>query len=437
MRLCALVLSLLFAVSAFAAPDAVKIVAVVNDQIISSLDLEERMALIMATTGIPDVEENRTRLAPQVLRQLIDEKLQMQEATANSINISDAKVQEAIRRIEQQNNKPAGSFEAFLDSKHVSRQSFDAQVRAQVAWSEIVIRKIRPKIRVSDQEMERYVRRKTVTANADGHSREVMIAAILLPVDSPQNAPSVQKAADKLADEIHSGRSFEAIAAQFSSGSGSKTTPPFWVELSQLDPAISAALEKIAKGGVTEPVKTGSGYQLIKLVDSRQGGTEASRENSASEPAPRSEFAFRQVILTAKGKGTPEALLEQAKQVAQSPGQCTDKVVPPQKGLEHFDADVSFIRRTSDTLPEKVRDILYGLKVGNASAPVATGKDIRIFMLCERMDLPPEKQPSPAAAATASDEAARQAIYEEKLELEVQKYLRNLRREAFIEIHGM
>jgi peptidyl-prolyl cis-trans isomerase SurA len=432
MRVILGMLMALLAGAALAEGGGIGIVAVVDDQVISSIDLNDRVALVMGTTNIPDTPENRARIVPQILRQLVDEKLQMEEATRDSISISDAKLREGIAMIEKQNGKEPGSLEQFLTDRGLSKLSMFAQVRAQMAWAEVVRKKVRPKIKISDQEVERYTRRKAAPAAAQAKIEEVLIAAIHIPVDAPQHEANVRKLAEKLASEIRAGASFEGVASQFSSSAtGTKTTDPFWVETAQIDPAIAQALSKVAKGGISDPVRTPTGYQIIKLVDVRQ-----SQVKDAAAPAEdeRAELAFKQILMTLKPDARPkeaELLLQLAKEVQQSPGKCEDKSMAGAGDLSDMDFRVTLTRALSGDLPDKLRDFLMQLKVGAASDPVITPQGIRLFMLCERIDLPAGK-----GTGSEHDDEAREAIYREKLELEAQKYLRDLRREAFIEIRG-
>ncbi len=405
----------------------VGIAAVVDDQAISSLDLNDRMTLVMGMTNITDTAENRTRLAPQVLHQLIDEKLQMQDGARASITITDAKLLQGIAQIEKQSNKPPGSLGLYLADKKLPKASFDAQIRAQMVWTEIVARTIRPRIRVSDQEVARYVQRKA--ARSDTSEEEVLISTLQLPVDAPSSEASVRKLADKLAGEIRAGASFDAVAAQFAPGTGdTKAAAPFWIGKAQLDASVAAAIAKTVKDGITDPVRTASGYQIIKLMDMRQAQNPA----ATAIEEPRAELAFRQVLMTLKATAPQkeaELLLKISQDVAKSPGTCNDKAVMGVDNLADLDFQVTFARNLSSDLPEKLRRLLMALKVGGVSEPVVTPQGIRLFMLCERMDMPPTK-----VETTAAEDAARRAIFSEKLELEAQKYLRNLRREAFIEI---
>ncbi len=437
-RVIMVILTVFLAASAFAAEDTVKVVAVVGDQVISSIDLDDRMSLVMATTGIPDAPETRARLIPQVLHQLVDEKLQMQDAAANNITISDEKLHEMLAKIEKQNGKPPGSLEQFIESRGVSKNSFFAQIRAQAAWAEIIGKKIRPRIKVSDQEVARYVVKHKVVPGDNQQDKEVFIATIVLPVDSPRNETSVRKVADKLYEEIRAGVKFDAVAGQFSSLGSSKAADPFWVEMGQLDPAIAAALARIAKGGITEPVKTENGYQIIKLVDMRVKPGETDAAEAGADPKSRMELAFRQVIISPKAgakNNDAGSQMKIAKEMAAQRGWCKEKALPSAAASQDMDVKESFIRRISTDVPDKLRDILAGMKVGGVSEPMPTPEGVRLFALCERTELPPEKPAEKAQAVP--DEVARQEIYTEKLELEAQKYMRNLRRDAFIELRGL
>jgi peptidyl-prolyl cis-trans isomerase SurA len=211
--------------------------------------------------------------------------------------------------------------------------------------------------------------------------------------------------------------------------------------MSQIDPAIAHALTGVAKGGITDPVRTATGYQIIKLVDMGKPENAGAPPAVSSVSAPaeadegeRAELAFKQILMTLKPDAKPkeaELLLTLAKQVQKSPGKCEEKSMAGAGDLSDMDFRVTLTRAVSSDLPEKLRDFLMKLKVGSASDPVITPQGIRLFMLCERIDLPTSKTKAPD-----NDDATRQAIYMEKLELEAQKYMRDLRRAAFIEVRA-
>jgi len=428
MKLLVILFTFLFAAPLFAANDSVKVIAVVNDQIISSVDVNERIALVLATTGITDTEANRAKVIPQIIRQLIDEKLQMQEATKLSITIDDTKIHEAIAKIERTSGKPAGSLEEYLKSKNVSQTTFYNQLRAQLAWGEVVSKKIRPLVHVSDQEVARYTKRKS---ESDRKNTEVYIASIILPIDTPANEGSVGKFAEKLTSEIRGGAKFEAIATQFSANASHvKSIDPFWVELASLDPAIANVLVKTEKGAVTDPIKTESGYQIIKLFDSREKAPDP-----AEAAKPQTDFTFKVITLgTSKQETANQVSVVLAKKIAASNLSCDDKApslkMPPETPMKTV-----FIRNSSSKLPAEVVNLLNSMQIGSNSAPIVAPNGILIFKLCDKQTVSPASVP--ATPAKTPQETAKQSIYEEKMGLEMQKYMRNLRSDAFIEMRNL
>src|SRR4030095_16398355 len=93
------------------------IAAVVNDEVISVFDLISRVRLVMLSSNIADSPETRQKIAPQVLRSLIDEKLQLQEAKRQSVTASDDELAKGLEQIEKQKNRRAGQLPEFLNTR--------------------------------------------------------------------------------------------------------------------------------------------------------------------------------------------------------------------------------------------------------------------------------------------------------------------------------
>ncbi|HIC80732.1 MAG TPA: hypothetical protein EYP07_07170 [Kiloniellaceae bacterium] len=115
------------------AQDAFRPAAVVNDEVISVLDLSMRVRLAIIGAGVQDSQEVRRRLTPQVLRGLIDERLQMQEATRLDIAVTDDQVADALQQISQQNGMSEGQFLSMLRNRGVIPTTLIDQIRAQIA----------------------------------------------------------------------------------------------------------------------------------------------------------------------------------------------------------------------------------------------------------------------------------------------------------------
>src|SRR5438270_9428288 len=121
------------------APD-MRIAAVVNDQVISLFDLASRVRMVLISSNLPDSEEIRQKLASQVLRSLIDEKLQLQEAKRQSVTATEAEINTALQQIEKQNNMKSGQLDQFLQARGVDRGQLVEQLTASIVWAKLVRR---------------------------------------------------------------------------------------------------------------------------------------------------------------------------------------------------------------------------------------------------------------------------------------------------------
>jgi peptidyl-prolyl cis-trans isomerase SurA len=154
-RRLAMALALLLALAAPAAAQQVQaIAAIVNDQVISAFDVEQRTRLVIASTRLRDTPENRRRIRGQVLRNLIDETLQLQEAQRAGISVQGADVKRAFATLEQQNNMPPGGLVRFLEQAGIAQETLERQITSEIAWGRLIGRRISPTITIGDEEID-------------------------------------------------------------------------------------------------------------------------------------------------------------------------------------------------------------------------------------------------------------------------------------------
>lgn len=392
------------------------IVASVNEEIITALDVEKRMRFIMATTGIDDTAETREKLRRQVIRSLIDERLQMQEAAKSNISVTPADIAAAIASIEQQRNMPPGTLEPLLQEKNVPTDTFQNQLRAQVSWSKLVSQKMRGNVKVTEAEIERA----RATFGKSGGVQEIQIALLTLPVDKPAQEPEVKKAIDRLYGEIMKGASFEQVARQFAGGKaeGGATVQAFWVNPSQLEPNLAAALNRLKDGQSTPVLRTPAGFTLVKLLG---------RRAAAGDAQDDVEVTFKDIMLRHKNENSQdaEAMMQIADLTAKHPGDCKDPGLADIGDVSAFNIEVQFRTELLSALPGEVRAVIKSLQEGQVSPPLPSAEGTRLMMLCALKPIP---------ATQAEKERIFSALQRQKLELEAQKYMRNLRREAFVEV---
>ncbi len=243
------------------------IAAVVNDGIVSQSDVDARLRLIIASAGMPNNAEIREKVTPQVLTILIDEQIRKQEATRLGIEITDADINEGIGIIAGQNNMDMDSFVKAMQHDGIKERTLRQQVHAQLAWNEVITKEIRPKIEISDQQVDIMMERIMARTGTD----EYLVSEIYLSVPEQEEEQNVRQLANKLHGQlIQKQAPFDRMAAQFSEGaSGTRGGMLGWVQAGQLSEELDRELSHMNKGAISSPVRTLSGYHILMLNDKR------------------------------------------------------------------------------------------------------------------------------------------------------------------------
>ncbi len=255
------------------------IIAVVNDGAISFADLEDRIRLIIVSSGMPDTKEIRDRMRGQVINSLIDEQLQIQEADRLELEVTDEEVDQAFEGLAQSNNFTAEKFLDVLKQSKVPLHTLRSQIRANIAWSKVVQNEVRPRISIADTEVD--VMRERLEEGVG--KTEYMVSEIFLAVETPKDESDVKQLAEKLTRQLVEGHvPFSKIAAQFSQSAGaSRGGDMGWVREGQLAEEIDHVLQNMDEGDLSAPVRTLSGYHIIYLRKKRT--IEAANIPSATE----------------------------------------------------------------------------------------------------------------------------------------------------------
>ncbi len=244
-----------------------EIVAVVNDEAISALDLNKRMKLIMASSGLPNTKDIRSKLTPQILNGLINEQIMIQEARKLGFEVTNDEIKAGFAKIAAQNKSSPEKFKSMLTRSGIDISSMYAQIKSQIAWSKVVQSKLRAKVIISERDVDDAQERLSSKIG----SKEYLIAKIFLPITNNKQQAQVKQLAQRLVREIKSGKaSFFKLAQQFSKAAGSANGGDAgWIEESQIPKEILAEIKSINKNQVTKPIKTLDGYNIIFLRDTR------------------------------------------------------------------------------------------------------------------------------------------------------------------------
>lgn len=421
MRKFFLVFLLLLPLPALAEP-TLGIVATVNDDAITTSDLSSRTRLMLLGSGIQPSPEILSHLQQQVLRTLIDEHLQMQEAKQLNITVSDTEIDEQVAKLAEQNHMPAAQLPDFFARGGVPISTLRDQMRASIAWGKVVQRKLRPQVDIGEDEVDAEITR--LEANAG--KPEYLIADIFLPVDSPQQEQSVQQSANKLIDTMAHGARFSGIARQFSqSASAAAGGDLGWLQPGQLEPQLDEAIRNMHPGTLSPPVRTATGYHILMLRDMRLTPGAA----APADPA-QTTFNLRQVMIPLAGSASGSEVtaasskLEEMQKQAKS---CTD--------MERFAAAQGDSKRGDlgdikyPDLPPALQQMISALPDNIPSPSLRNEHGVLFLMVCSRQ--------APAGATAGVDRSQiMNRIGGQKLELLARRYLRDLRQNAFIDVRG-
>jgi peptidyl-prolyl cis-trans isomerase SurA len=397
------------------AQGVLRVAAIVNDDVISVYDLEMRMRLVMRSARLEDNAETRRRLANQVLRALVDERLQIQEANKSNITATDQEFQRAFRFLEQQNGIPAGRFEDFIKAEGVDRETLMGQLRADIVWNKLMMAKMRSSSEVSDEEIDEALRR----IERDAGKVENLVSEIFLPVDSIEQEEDVRRAALRLAEQIRAGAAFNAVARQFSRGAtAAQGGDVGWVIPGQLADEVDRAALQLPLNQVSDPIRTVGGFYLIQVRDRRQGRTPG---------AATSVIDLRQIMLTL-APNAPAVEVERtqvtARTIQQSVEGC-DKVEAA--GQQYNAADAGSLGKLRlEDIPASFREVVSSAPVGKFVGPVRTDAGLHVLMVCAR-----EAGQTPGLP---SREQVAERLMQRRLAMFSRRYLRDLRRTAIVEV---
>jgi peptidyl-prolyl cis-trans isomerase SurA len=385
------------------------IAAVVNDNVITSTDLDQRMRLAMLSSGLPDTTEVRAHMLPQILRSLIDEQLQTQEARRLDLSVSKDEIDAALAHIAADNHIP-GDMRDFISAHGGSPEALVSQVRNGLMWSKVVQRELRPKVEVGDDEIEAVIER--IRANAG--KEEYLVSEIYLAVDNPKDEEQVKQVAQNLVDQIKKGSSFPAVARQFSQGTGAAQGGDIgWVEQGELAPELNRALAASVTGAVSDPIRTSNGFHIL--------GVREKRTITLGDP-DKSSIDLMQAFRAYGPDADRATVMQQAVRLRSAVKSCTDLNSTIAASFGGWKAQKLGAMNPSKA-PAWVVDKVRGVPVGGSSEPLATDKGTALLFVCNRSE-----------DNNVDREAIMHSIGTEKLELQARSLLRNLRRAAYLDV---
>jgi peptidyl-prolyl cis-trans isomerase SurA len=349
----------------------------------------------------------------QVLRDLVDETIEIQAAEQEKIKVTDAEINQYYGRYAQNFKQSPAQFTAFLRANGSSALSVKRRIWGEIAWSRLQRSRIEPYVNVSEDEVKQVMNR----LNAAKGTQEYRVAEIFLSA-TPETAATVRANADRILQQLKQGGAFGAYARQFSEASTAATNGELgWVRAEQLPDPLAAAVRQMPVGGVSEPIAIPGGYSILALEDSRQVLTADPRD---------AVLSLKQLSITFTPnmpRPAVEAKIQELVRTTQSMGGCGGAEAAAQRiGAEVITNDQVKVR----DLPTQIQTSLLGLQVGQSTAPFgAVNEKVSVLVLCGRDD--------PPAAGDVSFEQVYNQLTEARVNMRARRYLRDLRRDAVID----
>jgi peptidyl-prolyl cis-trans isomerase SurA len=391
-----------------------RIAAVVNDDVISAYDLNSRVRMVVTSSKMGVTPEVLSRLTPQILHTLIDEKLKLQLAKQLDVDVTEVDVQNTFANVERQNNIPPGMLDEFLRREGIDKAELTKQIRVEVAWLKTVQRKLGTQATVSEEDITRTLREMEENTGKS----ESRVSEIFLSVDNPGRDEQVRQLAERLIQQLREGASFPPLARSVSQSSTANLGGDLgWVQPGQLAPEVEEILAKMQPGQLSVPIRSAGGYNIVFLHERRLNPGIGGKDETLN---------LAQLFFPLPPQATASQIdseMRQASGVAARVSSCDD--------MERLAKDIGSRQsgRIGDVrmanLPPPVRAIVANLKEGEISAPQRFDQGITVIMVCNRK----------AVQGDISERTrVQQLLSSQRVENASRQYLRDLRRTAFVDI---
>ncbi len=397
-----------------------RIVAVVNDDVITQNDLNERVSLVVRQLQRQGGElPPADALARQILERMINDRIQIQLAKENGVKVDDLTLDRTIERIAQENKLPIADFRAALERDGIRFSRFRDDIRNEILIARLREHEVDNQLVVTDAEVETELGREAREASSGSEYRLAHILVAVPPQSTPEQTEARRRRAVEALAQLRRGANFAQVAAQYSDAPDALQGGNLgWRDSGRLPSLFLEMIQRMQAGDVSDIMKSPNGFHIVKLLEKRGkaaagGGVEQTHvrhillraREGLSEAEARDRLAkLRERIVAGADFG------ELAKQNSE------DASAP--KG-----GDLGWVA-AGDTVAE-FEAVMDSLKPGEVSQPFQTSFGWHLVQVIERR--------SEALSDERRKNAARQAIRARKSDEAYQDWLRQKRDQAFVE----
>lgn len=391
------------------------VAAVINDEVVSTFDLAQRMRLLIATSGVQPTEQNLPQFQREALSGLVDERLQIQELRRvekeQKIEIvpTDEEVDEQLTQMARENNANLQQFTNTLAAQGIGIATLREQIRAQTGWQRWVRGRYGSRLRIGEDQVKAEMERISAAATRP----QYQIAEVFIDAARVGGMEVAVNGAAQLVAQIQQGAPFPAVARQFSASPTAATGGDVgWITAGEMPPEVDAALEQMRPGQLSQPIAVRDGVYIVYMRDRRAG-------------ASTQTVSLKQAAI-ALPQTAPDADVRAA---AGRLGELRGRI----NGCESVETEASRVQGVvaGDLGEAELKDLspafrsaVEGLSTGQTSEPIRTNVGLHILTVCAR---------GSGGAGEVSREQVEGRIYGQQLSMIARRYMRDLRTAATIE----
>ena len=410
--------SLMFSSHANAITPLDSIAIIVNDDVITQNELQDKIAYFENQIRVSGGSvSDRESLKKQVIERMIRDKIQLQKAAQFGIQIDDISLNRMIDAMAKQNDLTLSELRATLEQEGIDFGDFRTQTREELIIQELQKRMVADKVTVTNQEIQQLieVNQKQGKSDTEYHLLHLLIAT---PESaSPEDIQASQKKADDLYQQLLDGADFKQLAIRESDGSNALKGGDLGIrKANELPELFLNAIENLPSGDVSKPVRSASGFHLIKVLTTSSKADMVTQTHARhiliKTSADIGDDDARETLLELKRRiEEGENFADLANEYSEDPG---SKIKGGDLGWASPGSFVPAFERVMGSLTE-----------GQLSEPFKSQFGWHLMQVLERREVD--------MANTIMEAKATQAIRKRKIDEELRLWLRRIRDEAYIE----
>ena len=251
------------------------VAAVVNDHPISTFDVQQRVRLMMASSGAQLDERALAQMQTKALRDLVEERLKLQEAARFDLEIADDEINEELARIAAGGGGTPDQLARDLAGQGIAIETLREKIRSEIAWERLVGGRYGDRVSITDGEVE-----DELSEMRDATQEpQYRVSEICLPAGDAEQAREMQSVGMQMIDQMQRGVPFGAIAQQYSAcPSAARGGDLGWMRMEEFEPAIQELIPQLSAGNVSLPLPTDGMVKMIAMQQKRDAA-------EAGEPA--------------------------------------------------------------------------------------------------------------------------------------------------------